>query len=136
MNDHIYLAHHGIKGQKWGVRRFQNEDGSLTSAGKKRYGAVGEAATKADKFAQYARENAEKFSKSKRTAKDARISERQAKRYEVLAKRYMDMSKDVSQISKKDLKEAKRFVEQAFFTDSDYAWYYSGGKWHNTEDHD
>lgn len=33
----IYLAHHGILGQKWGVRRFQNEDGSLTSAGKKKY---------------------------------------------------------------------------------------------------
>lgn len=32
------LQHHGIKGMKWGVRRFQNEDGSLTSAGKKRYG--------------------------------------------------------------------------------------------------
>ena len=31
------LAHHGIKGQKWGVRRFQNEDGSLTPAGKSRY---------------------------------------------------------------------------------------------------
>lgn len=37
MVNHIYLAHHGIKGQKWGVRRFQYEDGSLTSAGKKRY---------------------------------------------------------------------------------------------------
>ena len=31
------LYHHGIKGQKWGVRRFQNKDGSLTPAGKKRY---------------------------------------------------------------------------------------------------
>lgn len=33
-----FLAHHGIKGQKWGVRRFQNEDGSLTSSGRKHYG--------------------------------------------------------------------------------------------------
>lgn len=31
------LSHHGIKGQKWGVRRFQNEDGSLTAEGRKRY---------------------------------------------------------------------------------------------------
>lgn len=32
-----YLEHHGIKGMKWGIRRFQNEDGTLTSAGKRRY---------------------------------------------------------------------------------------------------
>ena len=32
------LYHHGIKGMKWGVRRYQNEDGTLTSAGKKRLG--------------------------------------------------------------------------------------------------
>ena len=32
------LRHHGIKGQKWGVRRFQNDDGSLTPIGKLRYG--------------------------------------------------------------------------------------------------
>lgn len=31
-----FLAHHGIKGQKWGIRRFQNKDGSLTEAGRKR----------------------------------------------------------------------------------------------------
>ena len=34
--DQQSLAHHGILGQRWGVRRFQNEDGSLTAAGKKR----------------------------------------------------------------------------------------------------
>lgn len=32
-----YLAHHGIKGQKWGVRRFELYDGTLTPEGKKRY---------------------------------------------------------------------------------------------------
>jgi hypothetical protein len=32
------LVHSGIKGQKWGVRRFQNEDGTLTEEGKRRYG--------------------------------------------------------------------------------------------------
>ena len=37
-NGELYLAHHGILGQKWGIRRYQNEDGSLTAAGRKRYG--------------------------------------------------------------------------------------------------
>ena len=31
------LKHYGVLGMKWGVRRYQNEDGTLTSAGKKRY---------------------------------------------------------------------------------------------------
>lgn len=34
--DDLYLYHHGIKGMKWGVRRFQNKDGSYTNAGKRR----------------------------------------------------------------------------------------------------
>ena len=35
-NEGAYLAHHGVKGQRWGVRRFQNPDGSLTEKGKRR----------------------------------------------------------------------------------------------------
>ena len=46
MNRHAYfrqqekneLYHHGIKGQKWGIRRYQNPDGTLTPAGRARYG--------------------------------------------------------------------------------------------------
>lgn len=33
----MYLSHHGIQGQKWGVRRYQNKDGSFTPAGRERY---------------------------------------------------------------------------------------------------
>lgn len=36
-NMNYELYHHGIKGQKWGIRRFQNPDGTLTEAGKKHY---------------------------------------------------------------------------------------------------
>ena len=32
-----YLTHYGVKGQKWGVRRYQNKDGTLTPAGRSRY---------------------------------------------------------------------------------------------------
>lgn len=35
--EYYELYHHGTKGMKWGVRRYQNKDGSLTPAGKKRY---------------------------------------------------------------------------------------------------
>lgn len=33
-----YLCHHGVKGQKWGVRRYQKSDGTLTDEGRRQYG--------------------------------------------------------------------------------------------------
>ena len=54
----VYLAHHGILGQKWGVRRYQNPDGSLTSAGKKRYDKT---SAKYDRRIESARHHNEKI---------------------------------------------------------------------------
>lgn len=39
------LQHWGIKGMKWGVRRYQNKDGSLTPAGKQRYSEGGDSSS-------------------------------------------------------------------------------------------
>lgn len=51
LNRTYYISHYGIKGQKWGVRRFQNADGTWTSAGKERYGS-GESLNNWDKRAE------------------------------------------------------------------------------------
>lgn len=40
--DNQYLQHYGVPGQKWGLRRYQNEDGTSTPAGQKRYEKTGE----------------------------------------------------------------------------------------------
>ena len=43
VKDYDYIEHHGIKGMKWGIRRFRNYDGTLTSIGKKRYSEAAKA---------------------------------------------------------------------------------------------
>lgn len=47
-NEGSYLAHHGIKGQRWGVRRFQNPDVSLTEKGKRRMKTLQDKSDKLD----------------------------------------------------------------------------------------
>lgn len=66
------LYHHGIKGMKWGVRRFQNPDGTLTAAGQKRYGVVRQAG-------EYAKSASDLSYKLARDVKES--SDRSIKRY-------------------------------------------------------
>lgn len=53
-----YIYHHGIKGQRWGVRRYQNPDGTLTEEGKRRYDSGDEAFNTIRDYYVKARKNA------------------------------------------------------------------------------
>ena len=73
-----YLAHYGILGQKWGLRRYQNSDGSLTSAGKSRYGESGDRLSRRAKKEirnEYKTENKKAFEYGKRATISARAAE-------------------------------------------------------------
>lgn len=78
-----YLMHHGIKGMKWGVRRYQNPDGTLTDAGRRRYDVgkpLKEQAKKAAKSIRKGAEAAAGKAKSIYRTVDRYLAKRAAKR--------------------------------------------------------
>ena len=75
------LYHHGIKGQRWGVRRFQNQNGTLTAAGKKRYNDDG-----SPKKSNHRLKLEEKYRKSGMSQKQAEMAaERRIKTEKIVA---------------------------------------------------
>lgn len=70
-----YLEHAGIKGMKWGVRRYQNKDGTLTDAGKKRYATD----AKEKEFNEYDKEKGVYYKDSKKNGRSDLLSD--AERY-------------------------------------------------------
>lgn len=117
--EEAYLAHHGIKGQRWGVRRFQNSDGSLTSAGAKRY-AVGpngklikkKGVTRASNRYQIKKVKQQaklERAKAKEAAKTEKYKEKlEAKKPQLSRKEYVKSlsDKELSDINKRDAMEA------------------------------
>lgn len=76
------LYHHGIKDQKWGIRRFQNPDGSLTEEGRRRYGRMkslaNDAAVKAKAAVKRVASDYHERTQKKREAKAAEKAEKVA----------------------------------------------------------
>lgn len=86
-----YLEHHGIPGMRWGVRRYQNADGSLTGAGKKRYSVDGERQRRAE-------------------AKAAKAEAKAARRKEKILSNPKLLKKHINEYSDKEINDAlKRF---------------------------
>lgn len=100
------LQHHGTKGQKWGKRRFQNKDGSLTAAGRKRYSQMKAAARKVGKTVK----EVDDKRKARKARKDAELVLAKQKKAEEKAKTKEEKRKksgklpDVSTLSDQELK--------------------------------
>lgn len=110
-----YLAHHGIKNQKWGQRRFQNYDGSLTSEGRKRYG-VGESnlSKREKKQAEKAKAKAAKErakANSKKKADVQKAAEQKQKRMDYLRDHPEKIYKYRKELTQDDVTEIMQKVK-------------------------
>lgn len=91
------LEHHGIKGQKWGVRRYQNEDGTRTAAGKKREQSRSNESAHDDY-------NKAHSGKSVKDMSDAELRNHLNR---------LQMEKQYSQLTNSDTSKGKKFVSDA-----------------------
>ena len=97
------LYHHGILGQKWGIRRFQNSDGSYTSEGKARRRESAESAFKPGKDGKPSK--AEKLTRSASSVVEGAQKIRSVQKNKQVESSVKNKTKDISKMSNKELQD-------------------------------
>ena len=115
--DDTFLVHHGVKGQKWGVRRYQNADGTLTNAGKKRYDSEMKDLKKyTESSAEFWREQRKLdplVSEAKRVNKKIIVPKDQLQKYENAYKKW-EQQHDVLSKKYKNVTENKKVMDDGY----------------------
>ena len=128
------LKHHGVKGQRWGVRRYQNKDGTLTNEGKKRYsqlvndvrgnlsGYISEAEKKYFGSKEHDAIRAKQKEETDRVHSDPKYQTDISRRFDEAGKRHTDALEKARngktflarRQGKKELRDANRQLTKAF----------------------
>ena len=124
------LSHHGILGQKWGVRRFQNADRTWTAAGKERYGRAQEAAKESSQSLltseRYKSANAKRDAAYKEVKDFYNLSEKERDKYiRKASDAEYDRNKiaDINQMSRDELFEQYKYGDFDQGRDSSFSYY-------------